>query len=288
MKQILLDFWNFIRKPKDIPYSGGKKTYKWNVFFTLFVLELLLLVVYYPCVILLDKYVPLEQSFDISFSAIGTFFLYILTIPFIEEVFFRLGLRRKYVLKSIFSEQEWHRWFPFFVYSSTIIFGLVHITNYANTEWIFFVLAPFIILTQLTGGFIIAYLRVRFNFWWGYMYHALWNFTAIFIIGSFFMLFTEDTHIKTDDYELNIQEKQFSGFMESKEITTQRDTLENIMLIKSDGYTMIGLLEILSPENETYVAKPTLVELNFKAEKGISTDSLLILLEKEEYLRKRK
>src|SRR5690554_3771313 len=138
MKQILLDFWNFIRKPKDIPYSGGKKTYKWNVFFTLFVLELLLLVVYYPCVILLDKYVPLEQSFDMSFSAIGTFFLYILTIPFIEEVFFRLGLRRKYVLKSIFSEQEWQRWFPFFVYSSTIVFGLIHITNYANTQWIFF------------------------------------------------------------------------------------------------------------------------------------------------------
>src|SRR5690554_1363972 len=123
MKQILLDFWNFIRKPKDIPYSGGKKTYKWNVFFTLFVLELLLLVVYYPCVILLDKYVPLEQSFDISFSAIGTFFLYILTIPFIEEVFFRLGLRRKYVLKSIFSKKNWIGWFLFLFLTSTFFLG---------------------------------------------------------------------------------------------------------------------------------------------------------------------
>src|SRR5690606_17607239 len=87
MKQIVTDFISFIRKPKDIPYSGNEKSYKWKMFFTLFALELLLLVVYYPCVILLDKYVPLEQSLDATFSAIGTFFLMVLLIPFIEEVF---------------------------------------------------------------------------------------------------------------------------------------------------------------------------------------------------------
>src|SRR5690606_6414485 len=247
-----------------------------------------LLVVYYPCVILLDKYVPLEQSLDTTFSAIGTFFLMVLLIPFIEEVFFRLGLRRKYVLKSIFSEQEWQRWFPFFVYSSTIVFGLVHITNYANTEWIFFALVPFIILTQLTGGFIIAYLRIRFNFWLGYMYHALWNFTAIFIISSFFMFFTEDTHIKTDDYELEIKEKMFESLSGSKTISYKADD-DTIYFIESDQYNMGKLLEIISPDNKEYIAKPsTVVVLKFEAEKGISKDSLLILLEEEDYLRKRR
>lgn len=288
MKQILLDFWNFIKRPKDSPYSGGKKTYKWKVFFTLFVAKLLLLVVYLPAAALLDKYVVLEQSIDLSSSAIGSLFLFVLLIPLIEEVIFRLGLRRKYLIEAIFDEKAWHRWFPFFVYSSTIIFGLVHISNYANTQWIFFALAPFIILTQLVGGFIMAYLRVRFNFWLGFLYHAVWNFTMIFVVGFFVMLFNDDTHIKTDNYELNIKEKQFSGFMKAKETTTQRDTLDNIMLIKSEGYTMIGLLDIISPENSIYIGKPILVDFNFTAEKGISTDSLLMILENEGYIVKKK
>ena len=287
MKQILLDFWQFIKKPKDIPFSGKNKSYKWKVFFTLFVFELILLAVYLPAAALLDKYVVLEQSLDLSFSAIGSLFSFVLLVPFIEEVIFRLGLRRKYLIEAIFDEKAWHRWFPFFVYSSTIIFGLVHISNYANTQWIFFAVAPFIVLTQLVGGFIMTYLRVRFNFWMGYLYHAVWNFTMIFIVGFVLIEFTEPVHLKTDNYELQIQEKQFSGFMKTKEITTQRDTLDNIMLIKSEGYTMIGLLDIISPEDSIYTGKPVLVDFNFTAEKGISTDSLLMILENEDYIEKK-
>ena len=132
-----------------------------------------------------------------------------------------------------------------------------------------------------------AYLRVRFNFWMGYLYHAVWNFTMIFIVGFVLIEFTEPVHLKTDNYELQIQEKQFSGFMKTKEITTQRDTLDNIMLIKSEGYTMIGLLDIISPEDSIYTGKPVLVDFNFTAEKGISTDSLLMILENEDYIEKK-
>src|SRR5690606_30598356 len=202
MKQILIDFWQFIKKPQDFPDT---KSNKWKVFFTLFVAELLLSVVYLPAAALLDKYVVLEQSLDLSFSAIGSLFSFVLLVPFIEEVIFRLGLRRKYLIEAIFDEKAWHRWFPFFVYSSTIIFGLVHITNYSNTQWIFFAFASFFVLTQLVGGFIMTYLRVRFNFWMGYLYHAVWNFTMIFIVGFVLIEFTEPVHLNTDNYELQIQ-----------------------------------------------------------------------------------
>lgn len=285
MKQILLDFWQFIKHPKDFRDTSSNK---WKVFFTLFVFELILLSVYLPATALLNKYIVLEQSLDLSSSAVGSLFLFVLFIPFIEEVVFRLGLRRKHITASVFSEKEWHHWFPFFVYSSTIIFGFIHLTNYANTQWIFFALAPFIVLTQLVGGFIMVYLRVRFNFWMGYLYHASWNFTMIFIVGLVLMEFTVPVHLKTDKYELQIQEKQFSGFMGSKEITTQRDTLDNIMLIKSEGYTMIGLLNVICPKDSIYIGKPVLVDFNFTAEKGISKDSLLMILENEGYIVKRK
>lgn len=285
MKQILIDFWQFIKKPQDFPDT---KSNKWKVFFTLFVAELLLLVVYLPAAALLDKYVVLEQSIDLSSSAIGSLFLFVLLIPLIEEVIFRLGLRRKYLIEAIFDEKAWHRWFPFFVYSSTIIFGLVHISNYANTQWIFFALAPFIILTQLVGGFIMAYLRVRFNFWLGFLYHATWNFMMIFIIGSFVMLFSDDTHIKTDNYELTIKEKMFESFSEKKVISYKADD-KTVYSIESKDYNMTELFEIIYKDNKEYIPKPaTVVELKFEAENGISKDSLLILLEQEDYLRKRK
>src|SRR5690554_4427552 len=285
MKQILIDFWQFIKKPQDFPDT---KSNKWKVFFTLFVAKLLLLVVYLPAAALLDKYVVLEQSIDLSSSAIGSLFLFVLLIPLIEEVIFRLGLRRKYLIEAIFNEKAWHRWFPFFVYSSTIIFGLVHISNYANTQWIFFALAPFIILTQLVGGFIMAYLRVKFNFWLGVLYHATWNFMMIFIIGYFVILFNDDTHIKTDDYELTIKEKMFESFSEKKVISYKADD-KTVYSIESKDYNMTELFEIIYKDNKEYIPKPaTVVELKFEAENGISKDSLLILLEQEEFVRKRK
>ena len=285
MKQILIDFWQFIKKPQDFPDT---KSNKWKVFFTLFVAKLLLLVVYLPAAALLDKYVVLEQSIDLSSSAIGSLFLFVLLIPLIEEVIFRLGLRRKYLIEAIFDEKAWHRWFPFFVYSSTIIFGLVHISNYANTQWVFFALAPFIILTQLVGGFIMAYLRVKFNFWLGVLYHATWNFMMIFIIGYFVILFNDDTHIKTDDYELTIKEKMFESFSEKKVISYKADD-KTVYSIESKDYNMTELFEIIYKDNKEYIPKPaTVVELKFEAENGISKDSLLILLEQEEFVRKRK
>lgn len=288
MPQILIDFWQFIKKPKDIPYTGDSKSFKWKVFFSLFLFELTLLIVYIPAVVLLDKYIVLERSIDSTSSAIGSLFLFVLLIPFIEEVIFRLGLRRKYLIEAIFDEKAWHRWFPFFVYSSTIIFGLVHISNYANTQWIFFALAPFIILTQLVGGFIMAYLRVKFNFWLGVLYHATWNFMMIFIIGYFVILFNDDTHIKTDDYELTIKEKMFESFSEKKVISYKADD-KTVYSIESKDYNMTELFEIIYKDNKEYIPKPaTVVELKFEAENGISKDSLLILLEQEEFVRKRK
>ncbi|HUH25836.1 MAG TPA: CPBP family intramembrane glutamic endopeptidase [Flavobacterium sp.] len=288
MKHILFDFWNFIKNPKDLPYSGNEKNYKWSVFFTLFGFELILLAVYLPATTLLDKYVMLEQSLDLSLSAIGSFFIFVLLVPFVEEVFFRLGLRRKGFLKELISENTWQRWFPFFVYSSTLTFGFIHLTNYANVELLFFLLAPLIVLTQVVGGFIMAYLRVRFNFWMGYLYHATWNFIMIFIIGSVFIFFTENTHIKTDDYELEIKEEQFSGFFESKKIEYQEGANNDILSITSDQYSMNKILEIVYPENKKYIAKPVLVKFKFTSEKGISKDRLLLLLEQEEYIKARK
>lgn len=84
MKQILLDFWQFIKHPKDLRDTSSNK---WNVFFTLFLAELALLIFYFPIINVVDKYVVLEETFTDSYNIATSFFLFVLLIPFIEELF---------------------------------------------------------------------------------------------------------------------------------------------------------------------------------------------------------
>lgn len=287
MKQIITDFFSFIKKPKDLQYSGNDKAYKWKVFFTLFLAELALLIFYYPIIIWIDKYVALEEAFADSYNILMSFFLYVLLIPFFEELFFRYFLRRTGFLKYIFSEKVWHKFYPIFFYSSVLMFGFVHITNYEFTSIWIYVLAPILVLTQIIGGAIMSYLRIRFNFWLGFMYHALWNFVAFFIIeGSYYLLNIDKVEIKNNDYELIIEPKQFIGMIDPVEMIYTEE-MDTIFEIKAAYFNSHEILEVLSPDNKNYKGTSDLINLDFKSEKGISTDSLLHILETEGYIEKK-
>ena len=288
MKQIITDFFSFIRKPKDFQYSGNDKSYKWRVFFTLFIAELMLLIVYLPLIYLINEHIPIEDSTELNLNVIFSFLLLVLFIPFCEEVFFRLGLRRKGLVGIIFSKEQWEKFFPLFIYASSIIFGLVHISNYANSSWLFIVLSPILILTQLTGGFILAYLRVRFNFWLSFLYHALWNFTAIFLLGNVGMLFVDDIDIKTNDYELQVKHQLFVSLTDDKTITFDQTEDGKLKMLKSDEFSVREMLEFIEVDFENYVPEAVIVDLNFRSNNGISNDSLLIILEENELLKKRR
>lgn len=284
MKQILLDFWAFIKQPKDFRDTSGNK---WRIFFTLLFAELSLLIVYVPIVYIIENYIAVEEAVDLNLNIILSFLLLVLVIPFIEEVFFRLGLRRKSLIKLIFTEKQWEKFFPLFIYASAIIFGLVHISNYANFSWLFILVSPILIFTQLIGGFILSYLRVRFNFWLGFLYHALWNFTAIFILGSIAMLFVNDIDIKTNDYELHIKHQSFVSLIDDKTITFQQTEEGKLQMIQSDEYSVTEMLEMLEIDFNNYIPESYIIELNFKSTNGISNDRLLQILEEHELIKKR-
>lgn len=57
------------------------------MFFTLFLAELALLIFYFPIINVVDKYVVLEETFTDSYNIATSFFLFVLLIPFIEELF---------------------------------------------------------------------------------------------------------------------------------------------------------------------------------------------------------
>lgn len=176
---------------------------------------------------------------------------------------------------------------PIFFYSSVLAFGFVHITNYEFTSIWIYILAPVLVITQIIGGAIMSYLRVRFNFWLGFLYHALWNFIAFFIIdGSNYLLNIDKVEIKNDTYELVVEPVQFLSLSESKRIeyTAGKDS---VFIVKAKYQTTEELLEGLSLNNFEFKGNSKLIHLYFKSEKGIHKDSLLSILEKEGYIEKK-
>lgn len=257
------------------------------MFFTLFLAELALLIFYFPIINVVDKYVVLEETFTDSYNIATSFFLFVLLIPFIEELFFRYFLRRTGFLTYLFNENVWNKFYPIFFYSSVLAFGFVHITNYEFTSIWIYILAPVLVITQIIGGAIMSYLRVRFNFWLGFLYHALWNFIAFFIIdGSNYLFNVDNIEIETKTYKLSVERKQFLSLFDPK-IIEYTAAVDTIYVIKANYYNTKEILEIISPEKKDYKGTSALINLNFNSEKGITTDSLLMILENEGYIEKK-
>lgn len=285
MKHILIDFWNFIKKPKDEQYLGSDKTYKWKVFFTLFIFNIFFSLLCIGLSLIVDKIYPLEHKLeDLNYSPIVTILMIALFVPFIEEVFFRLGLRRKGILKKLFTQEKWAKYFFFFVYVSTISFALIHITNYKFNSYFFLLLAPILTLSQFVSGFIMTYLRVRFNFWMGFAFHALWNFSAVMFAGQDSLKEVKEIQIKNDQFQLEIKKKSFFNSAIKEMIHTAKT--DTIYQFESKGFKLKNILNMIDTTEIKYKPMVEYIDIKFNSEKGIPTDSLLSILEKEGFIQK--
>lgn len=72
-------------------------------------------------------------------------------------------------------EQFFARHLTKLVYGSSIVFALLHIMNYPQQAWL---AAPILVLPQATLGLLLAYVRIKFGFWWSVFTHGLHNFLA--------------------------------------------------------------------------------------------------------------
>lgn len=285
MKNILLDFLSFIKKPKDLQYTGNEKAYKWKVFFTLFIFNIFFSLLCIGLSLIVDKIYPLEHKLeDLDFGPIATIFIVALFVPFIEEVIFRLGLRRKGILKKIFSEDKWAKYCSFFVYVSTISFALIHITNYKFNSYFFLLLAPVLTLSQFVSGFIMMYLRVRFSFWIGFAFHAIWNFSAVIFTVQDSLAEVKEIQLKNEQFQLEIKKKSFFNSTTKEMIHTAN--IDTIYQFESKGFKLKNILNMIDSTQIKYEPLVEYIDIKFTSEKGIPTDSLLYILEKEGYIEK--
>jgi len=158
LKRDIKDLLQFIKKPDDVQIEFSSKR-KFHFISNLLIIEInFFLVLVLPLNYLAEKFITLKPS-D-AFENLTWFlavFLMVIFAPLSEEFIFRYALRYKKLFSRFISREKWNRIFPFLVYISSIIFGLVHLDNYVNDSWAFYALSPFIVASQLSGGLILQH-----------------------------------------------------------------------------------------------------------------------------------
>lgn len=77
----------------------------------------------------------------------------------------------------------------FVVYSSAILFGLVHLGNFTNLDYTKqFYLIPLLVGGQVFVGLVISYIRLSYGMKWGIIFHGVYNGI---LIGSYLLFFQD-------------------------------------------------------------------------------------------------
>ena len=280
IKTILTDLYQFLRRPNDEQLKLSLKD-KLQFILILFGFEIALsLAIIFPLLYLINEMSPLKQDrFDYIDTFIHSLLLWVFIVPLIEELIFRYLLRFTKTKSVLFTRKEWDKIFPYLVYIPAICFGLVHITNFNNSSILFYLLSPFIILSQLTGGLMISFIRVRLNFFFGVLYHWMWNFLFAIALPYVIYIFTKPYTEQTAEYHISIEEIPFFN-TDQKQIFKIDSTQNGLNAVQLKQYSMQHLLDSLYSADRYYV-DDVLINLDFKSNKGLQKEAFLEVLKKE-------
>lgn len=277
---IIKDFIKFLKRPDDTQLTVGffEKIKIVGVLLILEVVVLLSLVI--PLDYLVNKIeIIKEPKFDYSQTLGFVFFFTVILAPVFEELISRYFLRYKALQKRIFSRETWDKIFPYLVYILSISFGLFHLFNYQNDGLLFYLFSPLVVLSQLFGGFVLSFIRVRINFIWALFFHALWNFIFAILFPIFYYQIVTPYAENTDTYEISITEKAFFVSEESQYLKI--DSLnQEIKSIELKQISLQNLLDTLYKKDQYYV-EDVLIDLDFKSNEHASKEEFLKILMKE-------
>lgn len=278
IKQTILDLLTFIKKPVDTQLNASWNS-KLRIVFILLGFEILFLfIILFPLYYLISYFLNVHSKLDYKydefwFSIISTLFL----APFFEELSFRLILRRQYLTKVIFNQNIWNKIFPLLTYFTSIVFGFAHLSNFDNDETLFYIFSPIIIASQMIGGFVLAFIRVRFNIWWAMFCHFLWNVFATCL--SVFWSYTFSYNENTPDYSISITESQFYHKEKGRNLKID-STNGKLYRVEVNQYSFQHTLDTLYQKDKYYI-DDAFIYLKFQSKKGITKDEFLKILQKE-------
>ncbi len=149
----------------------------------------------------------------------------------------------------------WHKKFKFVFYTSTLLFALMHLTNY-KFSYSLILLAPLLILPQFCGGFLIGYLRIKSGFFWGLALHMTSNLILLLPYIIALTLAFPPLNIYTKSYDLTVRKIEVN--LSKTEIFSSFS--KDSIIIKNQSFKKC--LSILTDKKEN------LIEFNDSFESG--------------------
>ena len=277
MKKIILEVLSFIKNPDDQRIENWSlKTNIKYIFYILFFEFILNMVILNAIVYVINKIEPIVTNTRIVYEDNKLLPMLIaasLWAPLIEEVIFRLGLRYNKFYSVFINRKRWDFIFRFLVYFTVLAFGFVHSVNFLNDSTFFYWVLPLLVTTQTIGGFILTFLRVRFNFISSLFAHILWNFSMmlIFIVSPYFF----KPYVKENEsYSVKIEQLSYSKVeLQKFEVDSSAN---KVFKLKINEYSLNHVLDTLFQHErllEDYV-----INLQFESKKGTSKEDLKKLL----------
>ncbi|MDG4945208.1 CPBP family intramembrane metalloprotease [Weeksellaceae bacterium KMM 9713] len=291
---MLFDLFNFLKNPQDSQDPNQSLRQKVKSFLLVLGIAILLSLI---TAILLDILNELGwlnidshkiEDFMKTNSISKIFLLGVVLVPLLEEIIFRLFLRFKsnYFLQFIiylyprskdYIHEFWQKYFRFIFYFSAIIFALFHLSNFNEMPSLSFLL-PLIVLPQFITGLLIGYMRVRFNFFLGFLMHAIFN--AIFITIGLLSMDNEPTKkldINTTSFSLKIEEEV--GRVKISKVEDYKNDSINFK-----GKDLKNIISILTQRDYNFIdlnndsLKNTKINLEYKnqSQHKLNRDSLIL------------
>lgn len=273
MKNIAINFFDFLKNPHEKFNETLSIKQKWEFLFYILVLDFILVIFASAIISFIDSFFfelesdPIEEIFS-NKGAFSILILAALVVPFIEELLFRFFLKYERNLLFHFfdfltknkAKIFWDNHFRAFFYLSAILFALMHLTNFSNTNILFYILAPLIVLPQFIGGLTLGYTRLKLGFFWGVLQHGLYNF-ILFSVVLLFLNTSNLTNVNNDAYSLEITELEMGLNKPVKLITYKSEN--RIDSIIGNNTTVKEVAEILNATDTILLKQSKRINIRF-------------------------
>lgn len=278
MKTYFIELFNFYKNPKDVRIKNYTLIKNIKYILYTFLADLSLTLIFFPFLYLLSKNNLIPEDFErINYTdntLLKSLMVIAVFVPLLEEIIFRFPIRYNKLYRYFISAKVWDFLFKILVYIIPLLFGFVHLSNFGDLTLPLILMSPVLVGSQIIGGYLYTFLRVKFNFVSAVVTHMLWN--LVLSLGVIFLLSVEKP-FQQNDQDLSIEIKQFEyNNLESQNLTI--DSIgSKIFKVEAKQYSLNHMVDTIA--NEQRRKTDVIVDLKLTSKKGITKENFVEIIE---------
>lgn len=284
-KKVLIELLQFMKNPKDERTEDKSFRKKAIYFLSFFLIEIIIFFCLLEPLYMLIDYINSELIVSDSMikynqnTIVYQIIVVTILVPLLEELIFRGFLRYN---SLICKKETWDKGFKYLVYISIISFGLIHIYNFEGSSFLFYVIAPLLVVSQMFGGIILSFLRVKYNLRTSILYHSMWNLVIGILLPLFLIQFEKPYELNNKNYSVKIEHLAFCDLDKQKREINSKNNI--IYKLKFEDYSINHILDSVC--NYKNNKEDYLINIELESKKGIDKDkvkNILLKYYKEEF-----